>query len=534
MNDQPTPNEEFDLPTFWRTLQDLEDGSIQSDTREKVMALLRDSSEARKAYFEYFQQTAIFEMEGAKMNEAGRLPILNVTGSSQRLFKRSLAVAAVITAILAILATLIVIKRPEPGVLQAQVAAETRWTINDINQETGDQKSEVIEGSTVTVLSGTLELIMETGTVLVMQGPATVSFQDLRKPFLKEGWFWVDSSADDEDFAVETKDYLIRDIGTRFGLRASAKDRLEIHLIEGQIELTDKHKDELISKIEPSETGIAIKQGTQPTDIELALDPFPSLPELLSAEANLTTTILSQSPVGYWKFAEVLPGLLQNEMSEQMTTSHGVAVELGQRGLGSEGDFVGISEKNRGIYLTAGGKKSAVLGLDGPDGVSTKEGAVSFWICGDTQRPNSQALWLAGFSTLPTISEPTKTVLHTSLTKDGQVNFSASIGGEEAQLGSRKNILDQKWHHIVASWGTSTIDLFVDGKLVDRHRPSSSLIDKRLTGRFVRFGKPGIDLRAQGMMSFKGWLDELAIWNRPLTHAEVLHQYESARGSSQR
>lgn len=521
-------NPGFDLSPFWRLLQDLEDRSILPEKRDELMTLLRDSPEARIAYFEFFQQTAIFEMEGAKMEEAGHLPVLNTADSSRRLFRRSLAVAAVVTAILAIVATLIVIKQPEPSTLQARIAAETRWTIDEVPQDSTGQQSEVTEGATVTVLSGTLELAMDSGTVLVMQGPATVTFQDLRKPFLEKGWLWVDSSEDEEDFAVETEAYLIRDVGTRFGLRASKRHPLEVHLVEGQVEITDKKKDDLIATLRPSGKGQAVNGDEKIAETQLALDPFPSLPALLAARGDLKTTILSQSPVGYWRFEEVLPGPLQNEVSDQMTAGCGLETGLGAPGLGSKREFQGISGDNRGIYLTGSKHKSLVFGLGNPQGISTSEGAVSFWICGDGQSESSQTLWLAGRSD-PSSLEPTETLLHTSITQNGRVRFGVDIGGEQCELNSGKNILNTKWHHIVASWSASTIDLFVDGKLVDRHSPSSPLIDERLTGRFVRFGKPGADLRAEGMVVFKGWLDEVATWNRPLTHAEVLHQYESAR-----
>jgi hypothetical protein len=300
-----------------------------------------------------------------------------------------------------------------------------------------------------------------------------------------------------------------------------------VHLIEGRVEITDKKKDALLTRLKPSGKGRSVEVGKKPSDTELALDPFPSLPDLLAARGDLKTTILSQSPVGYWRFEEVLPGPLRNEMSDQITAGHGLEVTLGEPGLGSGGEFPGVSGENRGIYFTGTEQKSVVFGLGGPDGIHTSEGAVSFWILGDAQSSNSQALWLGGRST-PSGLEPTVTMVHTSLTQNGQVRFCFDIDGEECELNSGRSVLDKRWHHIVASWGASTIDLFLDGKLVGRHHTSSQPIDEKLTGRFVRFGKPGSDLRLAGMVPFKGRLDELATWNRALTHAEVLHQYESA------
>ena len=72
--------------------------------------------------------------------------------------------------------------------------------------------------------------------------------------------------------------------------------------------------------------------------------------------------------------------------------------------------------------------------------------------------------------------------------------------------------------------------LFVDGKLAASDEDSCVLLEGTLVGRYVRFGKPSSDLRDRGMIPFTGWVDELAIWNRPLSHVEVKQQFQSAIG----
>ena len=54
--------------------------------------------------------------------------------------------------------------------------------------------------------------------------------------------------------------------------------------------------------------------------------------------------------------------------------------------------------------------------------------------------------------------------------------------------------------------------------------------DPDFSGRYVRFGKPSSQMGERRVQPFTGWVDEIALWNRPLTHAEVHHQYQSARG----
>jgi hypothetical protein len=89
-------------------------------------------------------------------------------------------------------------------------------------------------------------------------------------------------------------------------------------------------------------------------------------------------------------------------------------------------------------------------------------------------------------------------------------------------------VADDSWHHIAASWGPSAIELYVDGKRVERADDFGSLKPGLMQGEYVRFGKPSADLIAEGKKPFAGLVDEIAIWNRPLGATEIARQYQSA------
>jgi len=46
-------------------LQDLEDGTLTPDQRQKLMTRLENSQTERQATLEYFQQSAVFKMNAA-------------------------------------------------------------------------------------------------------------------------------------------------------------------------------------------------------------------------------------------------------------------------------------------------------------------------------------------------------------------------------------------------------------------------------------------------------------------------------------
>lgn len=52
-------------------------------------------------------------------------------------------------------------------------------------------------------------------------------------------------------------------------------------------------------------------------EIPLAADPFPALPELLRRPAGCRSTVLGQSPVGYWMLDDDSGGMLTYEIANE-------------------------------------------------------------------------------------------------------------------------------------------------------------------------------------------------------------------------
>ena len=99
-------------------------------------------------------------------------------------------------------------------------------------------------------------------------------------------------------------------------------------------------------------------------------------------------------------------------------------------------------------------------------------------------------------------------------------------------------ISDGKWHHIVyiieivkkegaAIAETLQRHIYVDGKTL-----SSSAAPVRSPGIFVPFVKPVYLGAGDNQNFFKGSIDEVRIYNRSLTEAEVVQNFESRKGFS--
>jgi ferric-dicitrate binding protein FerR (iron transport regulator) len=235
MNAYQTPDGRLDQTVLVMALQELEAGTLDPFWRNELMALVNRSPAAQRAYLEYFEVSAMLGAEAATYAEQGNLPKIIRFVPPAHIFRRSLLAAALLT-LGAVVAALIHVARPEVPELALAAAADTLWSVQGEVKDVGANRAMVREGSTVLVDSGTMELHLESGASMVMQGPAQVSFPKLTQPVLRKGWLWIDSGTSHESFEVRTPDLRIRNQGTRFGVRAPAEGPAELHLIKGELE----------------------------------------------------------------------------------------------------------------------------------------------------------------------------------------------------------------------------------------------------------------------------------------------------------
>lgn len=520
----------IDVPELWRLLEKLEDGSLEPAEGVELAALLADSPAARREYLEYFQQTAVLRMEAAKLREMGLLPTKDWVLPRPWSLRRSILAAAALVLFMGVIAALIAVARPKPSRFAATVSADTRWSVDRGARAAGGKPLAVEEGSTVRVASGTVRLETESGDLLVIQGPAEVAFPNTHRPQLRRGWLWIDAGKSEEPFQVETGALTIRDIGTRFGVRVSGGGPIEVHLASGSIEALDSRSGKRLGVMTEARKAYEFSTAGRGDEIPMAPDPFPSLPELLSQASNYRTTVLGQAPAGFWSLDAPTVFPLTNTIPGSAPGMIGQDVRGGEPGPAPKDGFLGFSEGNRSLFLGGDDQRSVLHGIHGQHGVRQREGAVSFWI---RREPGTMAkdeiLWLAGYGDdVSTI--PLRAAIHTRLETSGRVRFEVKNGDGIIRLSSPQNIADGRWHHLAASWGPSSVDLYIDGALAERGAPPSEPAEANLSGRHVRFGKPSED-QIGTSKPYRGWVDGIALWDRPLTETEISCQFGAARGT---
>ncbi len=314
MNDDSSNTHPVDAETLWTTLQELEAGTLPVTDRDALMEWLARSPEAQNAYLEYFELSAMIADEAKTHSEISSLPCVAVkpeSKASQPSILRmpgTLWMAAAAVVILALCLHPLLTNRPPAASMTISAVPGSQWTVDGQTATSNN----LAEGSTLRVSTGSVKLHHPSGARLIVQGPAAIVFPQLHKPIVESGWVWIDNENDNLMFEVTTPELLIRDIGTRFGVHVPQAGSATLHLLDGQIDAFSRTNHRKLASLKPEDRAIEINAEGEATALALSPDPFPSIIPLLSKADSYGTTLLSQSPSGYWKLDDALEDDLTN------------------------------------------------------------------------------------------------------------------------------------------------------------------------------------------------------------------------------
>ncbi len=145
--------------------------------------------------------------------------------------------------------------------------------------------------------------------------------------------------------------------------------------------------------------------------------------------------------------------------------------------------------------------------------LSTREGSLSLWIRRENDLSEPETLWA-----VPQNSQS----FTLRILPDGRPAFHVAQGDNSLILRGDRMIADGEWHHLVLTWSFEKTAMFLDA------RPIAKGYGVRVGGTEVS----GIPFRLDP--SFHGLVDELAVWSRALTPAEISAQYGAVRNVGKR
>lgn len=384
------------------------------------------------------------------------------------------------------------------------------------------QEGSVLAKGRFRIRSGRILLSLFTGVEVVVEGPADfelVSFEQVR---CHRGKLRARIPKGSEGFLVSGPGALVVDLGTEFGLNVESAGRSRGKVFEGEVEAAvvdpegNWSRSQLIGESESFEidplAGRILAVGEQ----DRFATPLDREPPPLLLDVNYATTVMKSRPWGYWRFEAMAGGAVPNEVPGRPPLMSIGPIRLTSVEPGGNHSAVfdtGNRDQNLSLSDLWEPKRTPGFAVElwfAPTGIR-RAALVSLVAPRDTD--HHLVLLETTFLPRPNAGHP-----------PGKIRFlhrwpTGTHGGEN--LYSETYYVPYRWHYIVAQISYNRMELFMDGA-----KMSSIPLDPGYSTApcQVLLGK----LATTGGRPFAGQMDEVALYERPLTTEEIRDHYHLA------
>ena len=226
-----------------------------------------------------------------------------------------------------------------------------------------------------------------------------------------------------------------------------------------------------------------------------------------SAASAYRDRVLEDLPSSYWPL---------DETSGNVARDWGGGSDLtlaGSYTRNQAGAILGESDRRSTRFNGSNATSSSDERLIGPQTF-----AIEAWVRTDTN--NGPGGKIVGFGNSRTGLSSTYD-RHIYMTTDGRISFGVNAGAQRT-ITSTASYNDTQWHHVVAGLGENGMVLYVDGVRVAQRTDVTS------AQYFYGYWRVGGDRTWSGNNYFRGDIDEVAIYNGPLTRQAVEAHYTAS------
>jgi hypothetical protein len=407
------------------------------------------------------------------------------------------------------------------------------------------REGEVVPPARLRLRAGRLTLAFFSGVSLTVEGPADLELLAADRIFFHHGKLRARVVRGAEGFTIVTAGYEVVDLGTELAMNLEPGGKSRVMVFEGEAAVSvlgeDGHsvRGALLVRrrsVEVDPGGGGIRDVTPQPEAFVPLGEF--VPAPLELAPCYAAEVLAAKPWGYWRFESLVAGRVPNEVAGRpaLKVLGGIALERSPGG-------------NRWARFRLDDHAQALL-MDGEWTPPRARGyAIELWVQADL--PSRDAYSQTALVGLIARDERSASnhVSYLELAGRGRrfphepcaVRFldrwpAAMTGGSD--VFSRRTVVPCLWHHIVGQKSGKTVELYVDGERVGTSPASpdaEGLADpattacRLLVGRLKRRSLPP---RMSEVRSFEGRLDELAVYERPLTPEEISRHAGLRAGTS--
>jgi len=369
---------------------------------------------------------------------------------------------------------------------------------------------------------GRFSLAFLNGVLLHIEAPATIELLSTDEVSCSQGRLRAQVPPGAQGFTVKAFGYSVVDVGTEFGLNVKPDGRAEVFVFEGQakVSLLNGANVATRSKLLGANASAEFDATTkQIDDAALPAANFAQRPDLsppaLALRPAYREEVIAAKPWAYWRFESSVDQAFANEIPGGRTMRGFGAMQMHAEG--TENKSIGFADGVRDQYLQ----------MDGDWTLPTRKAfAVEAWVMPEGfQHANLVALIAAADDPANDRHAAALELLAVGETRQER---SASVrlllrwppgsrGGVNAY--SKTIYQPYRWQHIVGQRDGQELQVFLNGEL----KASAAVTpdDVIRTSRVV-VGRAG---RLLTTRPFVGRLDELALYDRALSPAEIRQHY---------
>ncbi|MFW6161597.1 MAG: LamG domain-containing protein, partial [Planctomycetota bacterium] len=247
--------------------------------------------------------------------------------------------------------------------------------------------------------------------------------------------------------------------------------------------------------------------------------------------STFAQTVLDQQPLAYWRCDDAGPTLTAADASPNNnparyndiygSTVHAPDPASGFQGFGPT-NMAAMMGSNSGITHDIGPDHGLLNDGVGTHQMGSEAGTISMWVnVGDgIDGPSARVLFQGSDAARGGFSANAITAgIGTNTYGPAQAGRLIAKGGANTAWGTT-DIRDGNWHLVTTTWDGTDVNLYLDGQRTVEATANVGNPSVPFTGQF-RFGKATDRV-------YEGLMDEIAVFKRPLTPAEIQAQYRTA------
>jgi hypothetical protein len=395
--------------------------------------------------------------------------------------------------------------------------------------EAGPQPSEgrPLPSGRLRLRAGRVTLTLFSGVMLSLQGPADLDLMSVGRIFCQQGKLRARVPPGAEGFVVLAPGSAVVDLGTEFGLNVAADGKAELMVFEGKAEVSVLNAEghTLRSELLEGRKAVRVDPGAGRIRMVVAApQDFVAAPELIPPALVLgrayPDAVRASRPWGYWRFEAMPGGVVRNEVPGRPPLRATGPVKLAGAPGGNRSALFGRTTSEQHLVMDGSWTPPRRTGY-----------AVEVWAL--PEEFNAGTL----VSLLARADEPVQNhtfILELAGMSHHLVHEPCRVrcldrwppgGSGGVNVFSRRVYVPYRWHHLVARRVRERLELYVNGDLAGTApaEPDEATTPCRLmVGRL----KHGAQSRMDQIRPFVGRLDELAVYDHPLSPEDIRRHYE--------